>query len=400
MKKKKMIAVCISAAMMTVSMAGCGRSTSGQSSSASSSASYSTSSTASSVGTSSTSSEETEAVAGTSAGSESVGATSSSSAQPTADNYAEMRVALLLPGSANDGSFNEKGYNALMHLKDLGVDTAYSENVDASDQLSALRDYASRGYDTVIGWGSQFDDDMLTVADEFPDIQFVIGSGTVGNDTNCTSIYVDGAMLGYGYGYLAAETSKTNKVAFIGANQGNQAYTDEVCGFIEGAKAYNDDTQVTIMYVSDYSDVSEAEETTKLCEQNGCDVIFGDISEGYYGVLSEVQANGLYTFGRNASNVETYPEGVITYIDNDWSQKIEDVINYNITTGMLTGVTRVGFGTVVSGWTYNYDDTHEFNPDLITDDLRESFETNVVDKISKEGYDYSFTADDANPGVY
>lgn len=362
---KKLIAGLLAAGMMVMSLAGCG-----------------------SGATASDSSEQS----GTTAGA----ATSSDGSV----NFEGVKVAMILPGSANDGSFNSKGYDALMHLKDLKCDTAYSENVAAADQLQALRDYAGMGYNIIIGWGAQFDDDMKTVAAEYPDIQFCIASGTVGNDTNLTSVYVSGAHLGYGYGYLAAMVSKTGKVAFIGANQGNQAYTDEVCGFIDGAKAANPDTEVTILYVSDYSDVAEATETANLCVESGCDVIFGDISEGYYGIFNVVKENGLYTFGRNASNVEDYPSGVITYIENNWSTKMEDVVKHYLTEGMLTGVTEVGFGTVVSGWEYKYDDTHEMNPDLITDEMAAEFQKNVVDKISNEGYEHNHTADQANPGVY
>lgn len=315
-------------------------------------------------------------------------------------DYASLKAAILLPGSANDGSFNQKGYNALMELEKLGCEVQYSENVAAADQLQALREYAGMGYNIIIGWGSQFDDDMLTVAAEYPDIQFIIGSGTVGNDTNLTSIYVSGAHLGYGYGYLAALVSKTGKVAFIGANQGNQAYTDEVCGFIEGAKSANPQAEVTILYVTDYSDVAEAKESAKLCVEKGCDVIFGDISEGYYGILDEVTAKNLYTFGRNADNVASYPAGIITYINNNWGIKLQDVAKHYLSEGMLTGVTEVGFGTVVSGWTYNYNEGNEFNPDLVTPELAEKFQTEVVDKITKNGYEHNYKAEDANPGTY
>lgn len=349
-------------------------------------------------------SDNTSAASSTSAAATSTEAAGTTTAPANSTNaeldYSSLKVAILLPGSANDGSFNQKGYNALMYLKDLGCKVQYSENVSAADQLQALRDYAGMGYNIVIGWGAQFDDDMKTVAGEYPEIQFAIGSGTAGNDKNLTSIYVSGAHLGYGYGFLAASVSKTGKVAFIGANQGNQAYTDEVCGFIEGAKAYNKDTQVTILYVTDYSDVAEAKESTKLCVEKGCDVIFGDISEGYNGVLDVVKSNKLYTFGRNADNVKNYPSGIITYINNNWGIKLKDLTAHYLTKGMLTGVTEVGFGTVVSGWTYNYGENVEFNPELVTPDIAARFQKDVIEKFTKEGFKHNYEAKDANPGTY
>jgi Uncharacterized ABC-type transport system, periplasmic component/surface lipoprotein len=328
-------------------------------------------------------------------------ATTAATGNATTDvKYSSAKVAFLLPGSANDGSFNTKGYNAMLHLKELGCDTAYSEKVTTDQQLEAIRNYAELGYNVIIGWGSQYDDDMKTVAAEYPKTQFCIASGTSANDTNLTSIYISGAHLGYGYGYLSAMVSKTGKVAFIGANQGNQAYTDEVCGFIKGAKAYNTNTKVTILYVADYSDVAEAKETAKLCVKNGCDVMFADISEGYYGMLDVAQQNGIYTFARNAKNVETYPKGCIAYIENNWGTKMQDVVTYYLTKGLMHGVTEVGFGTVVRGWDYHYNKDKSFNPDLITDKMAADFYTNVVEKITKEGYEHNYTAKDANPGVY
>lgn len=381
MKRKALALLVCLALVVSFALSGCGASTTGNSS------------TGTSTGTASETSTGTASVAST-------GTTTGTANPTTGVNYSGTKVAFVLPGSANDGSFNTKGYNAMLHLKELGCDCTYSEKVTTDQQLEAIRNYAELGYNVIIGWGSQYDDDMKTVAGEYPTIQFCIASGTSANDVNLTSVYVSGAHLGYGYGYLSAMVSKTGKIAFIGANQGNQAYTDEVCGFIKGAKAYKSDIKVTILYVADYSDVAEAKETAKLCVKNGCDVMFADISEGYYGMLDVAQTNGVYTFGRNADNIKTYPKGCIAYIENNWGTKMEDVVTNYLTKGLMHGVTEVGFGTVVRGWDYHYNTDNTFNPDLITPDMAADFQTNVIEKITKEGFEHNFTAKDANPGVY
>src|SRR5271165_401254 len=66
------------------------------------------------------------------------------------------KVAMLLPGSINDQSWNAVGYKGLMKLKADGWETAYSENVQAADEVEALRDYAKRGYDLIIGHTGRF----------------------------------------------------------------------------------------------------------------------------------------------------------------------------------------------------------------------------------------------------
>ena len=315
-------------------------------------------------------------------------------------DFSKLKVAFILPGSANDGGFNTKGYNAMLHLQDLGCETAYSERVTADQQLTAIRDYAGIGYDIIVGWGSQNNDDMAKVAEEFPEIQFIVASGTVGNDVNLTSIEISGSHLGYGYGYLSALATKTNKVALICGQQGNQTDTDEVAAFIEAAKICNPDIEVNILYVADPSDVSEAKEAAKLCMERGCDVMFGEIFEGYKGVFDICRENGLMTFARTAAHIEAYPEGCIAYIENAWGLKMEDVVSNYLENGLVNGVISCGFGTVVRGWEYIYDEEHTVNPDLISEDQLAEFQKNVIDKISSEGYDPVFTAEDANPGTY
>src|SRR5882762_8855279 len=64
---------------------------------------------------------------------------------------AQTKVAMLLPGSINDQSWNATGYAGLMKLKAMGIEIAYSENVQAADHIEAMKDYARRGFSPIIG---------------------------------------------------------------------------------------------------------------------------------------------------------------------------------------------------------------------------------------------------------
>ncbi len=50
---------------------------------------------------------------------------------------AEEKAAILLPGSANDQSWNALGYSILKSLEPHGFKTAYSENVADADEAEA-----------------------------------------------------------------------------------------------------------------------------------------------------------------------------------------------------------------------------------------------------------------------
>ena len=70
--------------------------------------------------------------------------------------HAEDKAAILLPGSANDQSWNALGYSILKSLEPHGFKTAFSENVGDADEAEALRDYANQGYGIVMGHSGRF----------------------------------------------------------------------------------------------------------------------------------------------------------------------------------------------------------------------------------------------------
>ena len=52
-------------------------------------------------------------------------------------------------------------------------DRAYTENLEVADISAAFADYASAGYDVVIGHGYEFGDPALEVAETYPDTKFI-----------------------------------------------------------------------------------------------------------------------------------------------------------------------------------------------------------------------------------
>jgi basic membrane protein A and related proteins len=101
--------------------------------------------------------------------------------------HAEDKAAILLPGSANDQSWNALGYSILKSLEPHGFKTAYSENVADADEAEALRDYANQGYGVVMGHSGRFVSAMEQVAPDFPKTQFIAVSGNEGKPPNVRS---------------------------------------------------------------------------------------------------------------------------------------------------------------------------------------------------------------------
>jgi basic membrane protein A len=115
-------------------------------------------------------------------------ATLVASAAAASSAMAEDKAAILLPGSANDQSWNALGYSILKSLEPHGFQTAFSENVSDADEAEALRDYASHGYEIVMGHSGRFVSAMEQVAADFPKTQFIAVSGNEGKAPNVMSI--------------------------------------------------------------------------------------------------------------------------------------------------------------------------------------------------------------------
>ena len=91
-----------------------------------------------------------------------------------------IKVALLLPGVKNDNSFSQAGYEGLIAAAAADGNIEYQvieEVVDPTDSLPAIRDFASQGYDLIIGHGIEYVDPIQQLWAEFPDVDFAMAGG-------------------------------------------------------------------------------------------------------------------------------------------------------------------------------------------------------------------------------
>ena len=126
-------------------------------------------------------------------------------------------VAMILPGLITDEAFNQFTYEGMVKAKDeLGIKTAYKENVTQDEQVEVLRQFAQQGYQIIIGQGGQFGEAVSIVAEEFPDRQFIFSVGTDTFDLpNMSAATISYSHAGFIGGVLAGLTTKNNKVAMV-----------------------------------------------------------------------------------------------------------------------------------------------------------------------------------------
>lgn len=273
------------------------------------------------------------------------------------------RVAMLFPGSINDQSWNAVGYQGLMKLKAEGWDTAYSENVQPADEADALRDYAKRGYDLVIGHTGRFLSAAMREGQDFPKTVFVVGSGSGGAGHNVASVDFDNSQFGYLIGALAAKLSKTGKIGSVNSLEGLPNVVAQVGAYRLGARSVNPKIQVKVIYIKDMEDAAAAREAAFALADWGADFISGKLNAAQVGVIQAAKERHIFCTGRSTQHTAIAPHNVATNIIEKWDEMYMAAAS-DALAGKLGGrYVLYGLNTPGStGASLKYSNGSEFNP--------------------------------------
>src|SRR6202046_3177746 len=297
--------------------------------------------------------------------------------------HAEDKAAILLPGSANDQSWNALGYSILKSLEPHGFKTAYSENVSDADESEAMRDYANQGYGIVMGHSGRFVSAMEQVAPDFPKTQFIAVSGNEGKPPHVMSIDWNNAQFGCQLGHLAARMSKTRKVGGVYGLQGVPNITAQAGGFRICAEKAG--AKVGIVYIKDMEDAAEAKEAAFSLIAGGADVITGKLNAAETGLVQAAKEKNVYATGRGPDQTKIAPELVLTNIVEDWPAMFGSTAD-QVKSGKLFGTfVQYGYDTSpVTGASLQYEGDKAFNPIVPAavvkelDDLAGQFKTGAL----------------------
>ncbi|XWK90947.1 MAG: BMP family protein [Phormidium sp.] len=248
-------------------------------------------------------------------------ANSPNSTPPTAGNTTsntaavtdakKFKIAMVLPGITTDKAWNQAGFEGLNTAKTkLGVETAFVEKVAQADQTEALSDFARRGYNLVFAHGGQFDAAIQQVAPQFPKTFFVGVNGAV-KGANMASLRIDHLQASYICGIIAANMTKSNKLAYLAA-QSFQATDEELRGFQLGAKSVKPTIQITPSYTGDWNDAAKAKEASLALISSGVDVIYQWLDNASPAVLQTASEKGVFAFGNTTDQLNVAPKAVLT----------------------------------------------------------------------------------------
>jgi basic membrane protein A len=233
----------------------------------------------------------------------------------------------------------------------------------------AMRAFAERGYDLVIGVGFAQGPIMQTVARDYPKINFAIIDGVIFEDdgktpkSNVASLVFKEHEGSYLVGLIAGMTSKTGTLGFIGGMDIGLIHRFEG-GYEQGAKAANPNIQVIQNYVgvtdAAWNNPGKGKEIALAQISKGADVIFTAAGNSGLGAFDAVEQSGKDESGRAThfvigvdSNQNMVKPGfvltsMVKRVDNAVYDIVKDVVNHQFKGGFhVFGLDTEGVGYVM-----------------------------------------------------
>ena len=222
-----------------------------------------------------------------------------------------FKVGMALTGSKTDGGWKQSAYEGLVQIQDkLGAEIVFNENTQPSDYEKILRDYTKEGCALVIGHGFEFTDGAKVVAEEYPDVKFVVTSSEVSNGKNLGSIQNNAWEAGFLQGAFAALFYEGETIGTVGGQE-ILPIKNTLQGFEAGAKYINPDVKVSSAYTGDFDDASKVKEQALTMMGQGADLVMVSANNAGRGAYEAAKDKGKYAIASIAADFDSYTESLI-----------------------------------------------------------------------------------------
>jgi basic membrane protein A len=220
----------------------------------------------------------------------------------TADDKSKVHVGIVFDiGGKDDRSFNAAAWQGVrLAAKDLPIVLRDVEPGDPTSIEPAMRAFAERGYDLVIGVGFAQTPQIEAVAKDYPNLNFAIVDG-VSQLPNVSSLIFKEHEGSYLVGMIAARMSKSGVLGFVGGMDIPLIHKFAT-GYEEGARAVNPAIRILPNYVgvtdTAWNDPVKGKELARTQIEKGADVIFAAAGNSGLGVFDAVEQYGKDAQGR------------------------------------------------------------------------------------------------------
>ena len=297
-----------------------------------------------------------------------------------AQNQTPLKVALIFDiGGRGDGGFNDSAYNGLEKaVSELGVKAVYVEHRRNLELDHAINEAAASDAGMIIGVGFSFSDRLNKLAVQYPDKKFVCVDYSVKHDDKGRMAPLPSNLAGltfreeegsYLVGAIAALTSKTGKIGFIGGMD-SPIIRKFQAGYLAGASAVRPGIRVSSKYAGitghAFNDPQKGYRIATRMYKDGSDIIYHAAGGTGAGLFRAAKKMNRLAIGVDIDQSAQAPGLVLTsmtkHIDVAVFQIVKSCVKGTFSGGLKT------FGLKENGVGFVYNDQ---NKTLISGDIRD-----------------------------
>lgn len=288
----------------------------------------------------------------------------------------QIRVGIVFDiGGKNDRSFNAAAWEGVRRAEqDLPICLYDVEPGNPTSIEPAMRAFAEKGYDLIVGVGFAQGPILKRVATDYPNIKFAIVDGVIFEEdgktpkSNVASLVFrehEGSFL---VGMIAAEKSRTGVLGFLGGMDIPLIHRFQK-GYEEGAHAVNPNIVVIPNYVGvtdgAWNNPGKGKELALAQIEKGADVIFtaaGNSGLGAFDAVEQYGKNDRGEANRFVIGVDSNQNGVKPgFVLTSMVKRVDNAV-YDAVKEVLSGKFEGGFhvfGLDKDGVAYAMDQNNE-----------------------------------------
>ena len=188
------------------------------------------------------------------------------------------------------------------------IEYVYSENTSNSDYERVMREYCEAGHKLIVGEVFGVEDAARTVAKDYPDTAFLMGSSfkpdpAVANFSVFDNYIQDASYLS---GIIAGAMTKSKNIGMVGGYPIPEV-NRLMNAFVAGVKESAPDTKFQVAFIGSWFDPPKAKETAFAQIDGGADLLYAE----RFGVSDAAKEKGVLAVGNVIDTQADYPETVV-----------------------------------------------------------------------------------------
>lgn len=241
----------------------------------------------------------------------------------------KLKIALVLPATVDDLAWGQSMVEGLKAVqKTMGedkVEVSISEKLgNAVEAGSAIRQYATQGYDIILAHGSQYQSVLTEITKDFPETTFAYGTGFEAQD-NVFAYDPQAQEGGYLLGMLAAMTSKSGIVGIVGPVESGDAVKYNY-GVQQGVLKGKADVTTRTAYTGSFNDIVGAGNMAKTQMAAGADILTGSSQQAVGALRAVAETEGKYWLSTDMDQSAIAPEHVLAAQVYNWEKIVTKII--------------------------------------------------------------------------